>query len=128
MNDIGAAFTPQNDVTPISPEQVPRVISSEENVLESPDNSSEENVLETSANVVPDPSLSTGSAPTGFTAQFRRLVNPSFSCAQNGKAVASDLLERYTARYTALVKADPHMYRAAESLLSTLSYLATNRY
>ena len=37
---------------------------------------------------------------------------------------ASHLMERYTA----LVKEDPHMYRAAESLLSTLSYLATNRF
>jgi len=54
---------------------------------------------------------------SGISAQLH-----SMSCI-NGAATITHLLTRYTA----LVKADPHMYRGAESLLSTLSYLATNR-
>ena len=60
----------------------------------------------------------TDPSPGGIAAQLRRF------CSYSRTMQASHLIERYTA----LVKEDPHMYRAAESLLSTLSYLATNRF
>ena len=91
MNEIGAAFTPESDLRPASPEQEPNVPSPQPTA-----SSREENMLETHTSCAP------------------------LEC---GAATVTHLL----ARYTALVKEDPHVYRAAESLLSSLSYLTTNR-
>ena len=131
MNDIGE--TPQDNERPsssgeIPPEPLPRATSPEPELssteqmseLEKPEpvdyTSSESSSMGISTEPV-DYNTPTECSDTGISAQLH-----SMSCI-NGAATITHLLTRYTA----LVKADPHMYRGAESLLSTLSYLATNR-